>query len=119
MSEEKKCDVCDSKNCPAKNKSPEETREEFETRRALARRLCGIKHKILVLSGKGGVGKSTVAANLAVALAAKGKSVGILDVDIHGPSVPKMLGVENAVLRPGSDADTMELALDEKLFDSY
>jgi len=54
-----------------------------------------IKHKILVLSGKGGVGKSTVSANLAVALSKKGSEVGILDVDIHGPSIPKMLGVED------------------------
>jgi Mrp family chromosome partitioning ATPase len=54
-----------------------------------------IQHKILVLSGKGGVGKSTVAANLAVALSDKGFDVGILDIDMHGPSIPKMLGVEN------------------------
>ena len=58
-----------------------------------------IKHKILVLSGKGGVGKSTVSANLAVTLSEKGFKVGILDIDIHGPSIPKMLGVEDK--RPG------------------
>ncbi|RLF13429.1 MAG: ATP-binding protein, partial [Thermoprotei archaeon] len=54
-----------------------------------------IKHKVVVLSGKGGVGKSTVAANLAVAFAWKGRPnmVGILDADITGPSIPKILGV--------------------------
>ena len=55
-----------------------------------------IHHKILVMSGKGGVGKSTVAANLAIALALQGRRVGLLDVDIHGPSIPKMLHLEEA-----------------------
>jgi len=59
-------------------------------------RLQRIRHKILVLSGKGGVGKSTVAVNLAVALAMAGRRVGLLDVDIHGPSIPKMLHLEEA-----------------------
>lgn len=53
-----------------------------------------VKHVILVLSGKGGVGKSTVSVNLAYALAAHGKQVGLLDLDMHGPNVPKMLGIE-------------------------
>jgi ATP-binding protein involved in chromosome partitioning len=56
-------------------------------------RLSLIKNRIVVMSGKGGVGKTTVAVNLAVALAAQGKAVGILDGDIHGPNVPKMLGL--------------------------
>jgi len=54
-----------------------------------------IKHKIVVLSGKGGVGKSTISANLAISLAEKGYKVGLLDSDIHGPSIPKMLGIED------------------------
>src|SRR6056297_708893 len=56
--------------------------------------MSSIKHKIVVCSGKGGVGKSTVAVNLAMALAKKNLKVGILDVDITGPNVPKMLGLE-------------------------
>jgi ATP-binding protein involved in chromosome partitioning len=60
----------------------------------LKQRLSAIKHKVFVLSGKGGVGKSTVAVNVAVLLAFQGKKVGLLDIDIHGPNVPKMLGVE-------------------------
>jgi Mrp family chromosome partitioning ATPase len=55
-----------------------------------------IKHKILVLSGKGGVGKSTVTVNTAYALKAKGYKVGILDIDLHGPSIAKMTGIETA-----------------------
>ena len=70
----------------------------------LNKRLSKIKHKILVLSGKGGVGKSTIAVNLAVVLAAAGKKVGLLDVDIHGPSVPKMLGIENMSLQGSGES---------------
>ncbi|MCQ4384935.1 MAG: Mrp/NBP35 family ATP-binding protein [Sulfolobales archaeon] len=61
-------------------------------------RMKSVKYKIAVLSGKGGVGKSFVSSNLAVALAATGKKVGILDVDFHGPSVPKMLGLRGQML---------------------
>lgn len=61
-------------------------------------RMRDIRLKLLVLSGKGGVGKSTVAANLAVALAAEGNSVGLLDIDIHGPSIPKLMGIEKSRL---------------------
>jgi len=53
-----------------------------------------IKNRVLVFSGKGGVGKSTVSANLGVTLAQRGKKVGLLDVDIHGPNLPKIFGVE-------------------------
>jgi ATP-binding protein involved in chromosome partitioning len=60
--------------------------------------LSTINKKIVVLSGKGGVGKSTVAVNLAAGLALKGMRAGLLDSDLHGPSVPKMLGLENFAL---------------------
>lgn len=60
--------------------------------------LPGVKNIIGISSGKGGVGKSTVSANLAVALAAKGYKVGLLDADIFGPSIPKMFGVEDEPL---------------------
>jgi len=57
------------------------------------RQMKRIRHKILVLSGKGGVGKSTVAVNLALSLASAGHQVGLLDVDVHGPSVPELLTI--------------------------
>jgi ATP-binding protein involved in chromosome partitioning len=65
----------------------------------------GIKRVIGVVSGKGGVGKSTVAVLLAQALAAKGKSVGILDADITGPSIPRLLGLES--FRAESDGERL------------
>ena len=67
--------------------------------RMLRNRMRDIGLKLLVLSGKGGVGKSTVAANLAVSLARRGKAVGLLDVDVHGPSIPKLMALEGN--RPG------------------
>jgi ATP-binding protein involved in chromosome partitioning len=65
-----------------------------------------VRHVILVLSGKGGVGKSTVSVNLAYALANKGNRVGLLDLDIHGPNIPKMLGIEDQ--RPAVLGKTIE-----------
>ena len=61
----------------------------------IEKNLSGIKNKLVVMSGKGGVGKSTVAVNLAMGLAMDGYSVGLLDIDLHGPSVPKMLKLED------------------------
>jgi ATP-binding protein involved in chromosome partitioning len=92
--EKKTCETCGDTKCPASKRDNGESEEEFEDRRKLQSRLCRIKHKIVVLSGKGGVGKSTVAVNLAAALMMAGKRVGLLDVDIHGPSIPTMLGLE-------------------------
>ena len=88
------CSSCDSAQCSARDRKGDESYEDFLERQELARTLCQINHKILVLSGKGGVGKSTVAANLAVTLALDGKQVGLLDIDIHGPSIPKLLKLE-------------------------
>ncbi len=68
--------------------------------------LAKIRHKIVVLSGKGGVGKSTVAVNLAVGLALAGKRVGLLDVDVHGPSVPRLLSLTGQ--DPHMERDGME-----------
>jgi len=64
---------------------------------ALKDTLGKIKHKFLVMSGKGGVGKTSVSVNIAIAIANKGYKVGIMDVDLHGPDVPRMLGLEGMV----------------------
>jgi Mrp family chromosome partitioning ATPase len=84
--------ICsNSKNGEIMNKDEESMAQE----KRLKERMGRVKHKIMVMSGKGGVGKTTVAVNLALTLAAKGYEVGILDADIHGPNVPKMLGIED------------------------
>jgi len=75
-----------------------EERSQLEENLRLMDNLARIKHKIVVMSGKGGVGKSTVAVNLALTLASEGHRVGVMDVDIHGPDVAKLLGVEDARL---------------------
>ena len=82
------------------NKQKQMQAEQEQIRQKVKR----IKHQILVLSGKGGVGKSTVAVNLAVSLALSGKSVGLLDIDIHGPSVPKILNLEGKAVQAVGNA---------------
>ena len=62
--------------------------------RVIKESLALIKHKFLVMSGKGGVGKTSVSANLAIALSKKGARVGLMDVDLHGPDIPRMLGLK-------------------------
>ncbi|MCD6269107.1 MAG: Mrp/NBP35 family ATP-binding protein, partial [Deltaproteobacteria bacterium] len=87
------CSSCGSSDsCSAEEKKKQEER-------VLQARLSNIKHRIVVMSGKGGVGKSTVAVSLAVTLANQGHKVGLLDADIHGPNLPKMLGLENKRLQ--------------------
>jgi len=103
MPDNKACESCAKKDTCSRDTCSlsEETLDEVLERIALAEQLGKIRHTILVLSGKGGVGKSTVAANLAISLALAGKKVGLLDVDIHGPSIPKLLKLDNA--KPVSD----------------
>ncbi|MGB0652852.1 MAG: Mrp/NBP35 family ATP-binding protein [Thermoplasmatota archaeon] len=72
--------------------------ERLKRRMRIIQKMKGIKHKFIVASGKGGVGKSTVATNLAASLAAQGHKVGLLDMDLTGPNVPKMLGIEDGEL---------------------
>ena len=87
-------------------KTVAEGRQELVDDRMVSIRenMAKIKHKIVVISGKGGVGKTTVAVNLAISLASLGLRVGILDVDITGPNVNKMLGIKPDV-RPRVDPD--------------
>jgi len=82
---------------------PDEKLRTFVEDMALQDRMAKIKHKIMVLSGKGGVGKSTVAVNIAVALGLEGKKVGILDADFHGPSIPTLLHLNGKSLKAGEN----------------
>jgi ATP-binding protein involved in chromosome partitioning len=82
----------DPKACATCNVAQEQHQSEED--KAICRTLAQIRHKILVMSGKGGVGKSSVAVALALALARSGHKVGLMDVDIHGPNVLRMLGLK-------------------------
>ncbi len=76
--------------CPSENKQAKQLEEQEQM---IKSSLAKIKHKIFVLSGKGGVGKSSVSANLAASLASKGFKTGLMDVDLHGPSIAQMFGM--------------------------
>jgi ATP-binding protein involved in chromosome partitioning len=81
-----------------KNQMQEKFKKQLEEEhKIISEKMKGIKHVIVVLSGKGGVGKTTVAINLATSFALNGLRVGVLDADIHGPNTPKMLGIKNYV----------------------
>ncbi len=90
--------VSSAKEREAKIQALRQVREQEEEAR---KRLSQIKYKLVILSGKGGVGKSFVTANLAAALAAKGFQVGVLDADVHGPSIPKMFGLHGQAIYAG------------------
>jgi Mrp family chromosome partitioning ATPase len=105
------CQSCGKTDCQAKTRQPQESQEDFLDRQKLESRMCRIGRKIVVLSGKGGVGKSTVAVNLAAALAGAGTRVGLLDIDIHGPSIPTMVGLEGAKVS-GPDGAMLPVEVD-------
>lgn len=87
-------DSCKSSSCASKGNTcgaPNAAKAQQDL--AITKSLAMIKHKILVMSGKGGVGKSTVAVNLALGLANRGHKVGLMDVDLHGPDVCRMLNL--------------------------
>ncbi|MBP5738392.1 MAG: P-loop NTPase, partial [Abditibacteriota bacterium] len=90
------CEGCSGENCEGCANAAQQMEEEMKKVREQADM---IKNVIVVMSGKGGVGKSTVAVNLAVSLSLAGKDVGILDVDVHGPSVPKLLKIQDADIK--------------------
>lgn len=94
MDNEKKNQGCQGQGCQGKDAESEKKMRAIAENEALKRRMSKIKHKIMVISGKGGVGKSTVSANIAIALAMEGMKVGILDIDFHGPSIPTLLNLE-------------------------
>ncbi len=83
----------ENKGCGLKSQKDQHELQDMEIKERLGR----IKNKILVMSGKGGVGKSSVAAYLTVALAKKGYKVGLMDVDLHGPSIPRLLGLKGGI----------------------
>ncbi len=73
-----------------------------------------IKHKFIVMSGKGGVGKTSVSVNIAIALAKRGLKVGLMDVDVHGPDVPQMLGLKG-MLGASPDKKILPIPFSENL----
>jgi len=84
---------CDQKSCAACHSGAEKkSREEL-----ISCKLSRIRNKVLVMSGKGGVGKSSIASYLSMGLAQKGFQVGLLDIDLHGPSIPRMFGLRGSL----------------------
>ena len=107
-------DAC--KTCPSKGGGSKGTCSTMKSARAvqdiaITTALSKIKHKILVMSGKGGVGKSTVATNLALGLANRGFEVGLMDVDLHGPDICRMLNLTEQLHRGREDKTSLVPAM--------
>lgn len=100
-------DAKKAQGCPSQGNGQDMAARQKKEENAIKNSLSKIKHKIFVLSGKGGVGKSSVSANLAASLSKQGYKTGLMDVDVHGPSIAQMLGLtelldisENQMLMP-------------------
>ncbi len=93
---------CSSAGSGARGSNESQQAALAQQENAITRSLGKIKNKILVMSGKGGVGKSTVSVNLALSLAKRGHKVGLMDVDLHGPDVVRMLNLKGSVQPPDS-----------------
>ena len=100
--EPSQCETCGDASCTSKHAGPHHAEPGADDSKLKAR-LSRIGRKVIVMSGKGGVGKSTVAVNLAMSAMMSGQRVGLLDVDLHGPSVPTMLGLEGQRLVSGDE----------------
>ncbi len=91
------------------------TGESIEQETRLHDTLAKIKHVIIVISGKGGVGKSTVSSNLAMTLSMKGYQTGLMDIDITGPNIPKMFGIEDEQLMANEQKQLIPIAVPPSL----
>jgi len=110
---------CSGGSC---NQAQDQQKSREIQEKALKDTLGRIKHKFLIMSGKGGVGKTSVSVNISIALANQGYKVGLMDVDLHGPDVPRMLGLkgmvgaaENEKLAPMPYSDTLKAISIESL----
>jgi Mrp family chromosome partitioning ATPase len=97
------CGSCGEASCASRQQAAPQQAAPAQDDAKLKARLSRIRRKIIVMSGKGGVGKSTVAVNLAMSAMLAGQRVGLLDVDLHGPSVPTMLGLVGYRLEGGEN----------------
>jgi Mrp family chromosome partitioning ATPase len=105
-----------SSGCPSQGGQQDMAARQRLEDEAIKLSLSKIKHKVFVLSGKGGVGKSSVSANLAASLSKKGYKTGLMDVDVHGPSIAQMLGLtelldmsENKLLLPKKVTENLKV----------